>query len=111
VIAALSLFFFTALPGAVLRLRLPADGVDETFLWMERSSRAAARSNETREGALDRAEDARKAPSSSCGCLRAMDGFTFVATSPHHELAGKIAGFATARGRRSGCCSTAAPPT
>jgi len=100
VIAALACSSSPRWPGAVLRLRLPADRVDETFLWMERLSRQPLAADEAGEApwTADKVP-AQGRQSRRCGSLLAVDRFTFVGYfTPITELAGKIASFAPARG-------------
>ena len=100
---------------AVLRLRVPADGVDRD-LPVDRAlgRRQPHAADEAREGAVERARrSCARAPSSSSGsrsrCGRASRSSATSrrsASSPARSRASR-----PARGKRSGCCSTAAPPT
>jgi len=99
IIAALSLFFFTALAGRLFcGYACPQTVWTETFLWMERFV----------EGSRSQQMKLDKAPWTSRKVLRrtakyalwivfsAWTGFTFVGYfTPIHELAGKIAAFST----------------
>jgi len=99
VIAALSLFFFTALAGRLFcGYACPQTVWTETFLWMERLAEGSrsqqmklAKSPWTREKIL------RKAAKQAMWIAFALwTGFTFVGYfTPITELAGKIAGFST----------------
>ena len=116
IIAALSLFFFTALAGRLFcGYACPQTVWTETFVWIERWV----------EGSRTQQMKLASAPwTCRKSCARATKyflwvafalwtGFTFVGYfTPITELAGKIAAPSRpAPGKRSGCCSTAAPPT
>ncbi len=76
VIAALSLFFFTALAGRVFcGYACPQTVWTETFLWMERLRRGhALAADEARQGAVDRRQDPAQGRASSCCGSRSRCG-------------------------------------
>ena len=116
IIAALSLFFFTAVAGPpVVRLRLPADGLDRSVpldgAHHRRQSHAA---HEARRRPLDaRTSSRRKGAKQVLWVSFALwTGFTFVGFfSPIRELAARAAPGPRAAGRPSGRSSTASRPT
>ena len=101
IIAALSLFFFTALAGRLwCGYACPQTVWTEMFLWMERWARVTAAAHEARSRAVDREEDpARKGAKQVLWITFALwTGFTFVGYfTPIRELAGKTRGFALGR--------------
>ena len=116
IIAALALFFFTALAGRLFcGYACPQTVWTETFVWIERWV----------EGSRTQQMKLARAPWSAQKVLRKgakyflwiafalWTGFTFVGYfTPITELAGKIADASRpGPGKPSGCCSTAAPPT
>jgi cytochrome c oxidase accessory protein FixG len=99
VIAALSLFFFTALAGRLFcGYACPQTVWTETFLWMERLAEGS-RSQQMKlaKGPWTREKILRKAAKQAMWIAFALwTGFTFVGYfTPITELAGKIAGFST----------------
>ena len=95
IIAALSLFFFTAVGGpAVVRLRLPADRVDRGLPVDGALDRGRpARTPEARRAPVERAQSSRaRAPSRCCGSAFALwTGFTFVGFfTPIRTLAAEV---------------------
>ena len=116
VIAALALFFFTALAGRLFcGYACPQTVWTETFLWMER----LVEGNRSQQMKLARAPWGTEKILRKGGQAAAVDHLRAVdrlhvrrllhadhgTRGPDRELR------RPARGRRSGCCSTAAPPT
>ena len=117
VISALALFLFTAVAGRLwCGYACPQTVYTEIFLWVERKVEGDRSARMRLDGAplVARQAGAEGRQARRSGSAMALwTGFTFVGYfTPIRELGPALpADLAWARGKCSGCCSTASPPT